>query len=62
MSFEDAAPFRINPTKDFFEVVDDTGRRIIVCKDKLSADQYAALLNEAFRRGYKAGFRDAKRA
>ncbi len=43
-----------------FEVCAATGRVIMVCHDDRSAAHYASLLNEAFRAGYKKGYRDGR--
>ena len=55
-------PFRPQSEQGRFRVVDESGRIILECGDRASAEQYAALLNEAYRRGFKAGYRAAKRA
>jgi len=44
-----------------YEVCAASGRVIMVCGDESSASQYAALLNEAHRAGYKMGYRDSRR-
>lgn len=54
-------PYRVEPEGDGFEVVDGEGNVTITSTASANADQYAALLNQAYRRGYKAGFRNAKR-
>ena len=41
-----------------FEVCNASGRVIMVCTDEGSASHYAVLLNEAYRAGYKLGYRD----
>lgn len=41
-----------------FEVCASSGRTILVCDNDASAAHYAALLNEAYRAGYKSGYRD----
>ena len=56
----DEPVYRTEAEKDRFAVKDDANRVIVVCRDKGSADQYAALLNEAFRKGFKAGCRQAR--
>lgn len=43
-----------------FEVRAASGRTILVCDDEGSASHYASLLNEAYRVGYKLGFRDGR--
>jgi hypothetical protein len=41
-----------------YEVCAASGRVIMVCNDQSSASHYAVLLNEAYRAGYKVGYRD----
>lgn len=57
---EENPPYRVEPEGGRFKVVDGEGKAMITCGTGANADQYAALLNQSFRRGYKAGFRDAK--
>ena len=40
-----------------FEVCAASGRVIMVCHEDRSAAHYVSLLNEAFRAGYKKGYR-----
>jgi hypothetical protein len=54
-------PYRIESEGDRFKVVDWEGNVLITSSTAANADQYAALLNQSYRRGYKAGFRNAKR-
>ena len=56
------SPFRLESEKNQIRVVDASGRIVLNCADPHSAEQYAALLNEAYRRGYKAGYRAAREA
>lgn len=53
-------PYHVEPKGDGFAVVDSEGNAIITSSTSANADQHAALLNQAYRRGYKAGFRSAK--
>jgi hypothetical protein len=53
-------PYHVEPKGDGFVVVDSEGNAIITSSTSANADQYVALLNQAYRRGYKAGFRSAK--
>lgn len=57
----EAEPYRVNPVAGRFEVQDESGRVIVVCHDESSATDYAVLLTEAYRRGYKAGYRQARK-
>lgn len=54
--------YRVNERDGTFEIVNDSGNVILVCHDEPSAANYVVLLNEAFQRGYKRGYRDAKNA
>ncbi len=55
-------PYRVELTGGVAKVVDESGRVVLNCGDVANAEQYAVLLNQAFERGYKAGYRAAKRA
>jgi hypothetical protein len=60
---EDTAPHqhRVIEHDGKFEVLNSSGNVVLVCHDEASATNYAVLLSEAFQRGYKAGYRDAKK-
>ena len=53
-------PYAVRTAPDRFEVLDASERVVMVSRDAASATQYAVLLNEAFRRGYKAGYKAAR--
>jgi hypothetical protein len=53
-------PYRVQPAHGSFQVVDAAGEVILACSDDANAGQYAALLSQAYRRGYKAGYRTAR--
>jgi hypothetical protein len=55
-------PYQFEPDRGRYRVIDENGRVILSCGDIGSAEQYVVLLNEAYRRGHKAGFRDARRS
>ena len=59
---EDPAPglHRVSERDGKFEVLDDSGNVVLVCQDEVGATNYAVLFSEAYQRGYKAGYRDAK--
>lgn len=57
---DEQEPYRAEPDGLRFKVVDWEENIALVCGDKQSAEQYAVLMNQAFRRGYKAGFRKAR--
>lgn len=58
---DEQEPYRIEPDGARFKVVDWEGNAALACGDRPSAEQYAVLMNEAFRRGFKAGFRKARK-
>lgn len=60
---EDPAPHlhRVNERDGKFEVLNDSGNVVLVCRDEASATNYAVLLSEAYQRGYQAGYRDGKK-
>lgn len=60
MADEESPAYRANQQNGVWEVQDASGRVVIACRDKRSATDYAVLLNEAYRRGYKAGDRHSK--
>lgn len=43
-----------------FAVCSPTGREIMFCADNFSASHYIALLNDAYKLGYKLGYRDGR--
>ncbi len=53
--------YTVQPDAGRFSVVDWEGNVILVCGDAPSAEQYAVVMNQAFRRGFKAGFRKARK-
>jgi hypothetical protein len=61
MPADETARYRSNPRNGVWEVQDESGRVVMACRDERSAIDYAVLLNEAYRRGYKAGYRDSKK-
>jgi hypothetical protein len=62
MADVDDGPYEVRPAHDRFEVRDASNRVVMVSRDEASASQYAVLLNEAFRRGYKAGYQAARKS
>jgi hypothetical protein len=53
-------PYRVEAAHGVFQIVDAAGEIILACGDEANAAQYAALLSQAYRRGYKAGYRKAR--
>jgi hypothetical protein len=61
MSDPDEQPaYRVEPGSGGFAVIEAAGSVQIFCRDVRNAEQYAALMNAAYRRGYKAGFRKGR--
>jgi hypothetical protein len=58
---EESEPYTVQPEAGRFGVVDWEGNVILMCGDLPSAEQYADLMNRAFRRGFKAGFRKGRK-
>ena len=54
--------YRVVARDGKFEVLNDSESVVLVCADQASATNYAVLLSEAFRRGYKVGYREGKKA
>ena len=52
---DESQPYTVEPEGGRFGVVDWEGNAILVCGDSMSAEQYAVLMNQAFRRGFNAG-------
>ena len=59
---DEKPPYRVEAMDDKFKVVDWEGRVIITNNTFANAEQYAVLMNQSYRQGYKAGFRGAKRS
>jgi hypothetical protein len=53
--------YHVNERDGNFEVVSDSGKVVLTCRDEASATNYVILLTEAYQRGYKAGYREAKK-
>ena len=53
-------PYRVESVNGVFQIVDEAGEVILACRDEANAGQYAALLSQAYRRGYKAGYRKSR--
>jgi hypothetical protein len=54
-------PYRVNARDGCFEVLDRSNKPVMTCRDEGSATNYVDLLNQAYQRGYKNGYRDAKK-
>lgn len=58
---DDASPFRAIPRDAKVDVMDDSEQVVLTCGDSRSAEHYTVLLNRAYRQGFRAGYRAAKR-
>ena len=56
----DEAAYRVRATADGFDVVFGDALVAVACRDRASAEHYASLLNQAYARGHRAGFRAGK--
>jgi hypothetical protein len=53
-------PYQVQSVESTIQVVDGSGRVVLNFGDRANAEQYAAMLNQAFERGFKAGYRAAR--
>jgi len=60
IDLDEREPYNVEPDAGRFNVVDWEENVIMACGDSRSAEQYAALMNQAFRRGFKAGLRKGR--
>ena len=58
---DEKEPYRVEPEGEKFIIVDWEDGMILTFRDEPSAGQYAALMNQAYRRGFKAGIRKARK-
>ena len=58
---DEQEPYRVEPEGGKFNVVDWEGGVVLTCGDEPSAGQYAALMNQAYRRGFKAGIHKVRK-
>jgi hypothetical protein len=58
---DEQKPYRVEAAGSVFNVVDLAGDVVLASGDEASAEQYAVLMNQAYRRGYKAGYRRANK-
>ena len=57
---DDDDPYYVQQDDAGFRVRDDNEVTLMTCSDRRSAEHYATLLNRAYRKGFKAGFREAR--
>jgi hypothetical protein len=62
MADSDDKAYRVEREEDSFRVLDESDRVVMVCRDEGSANEYAVLLNSAYRKGFKVGFREGRSA
>lgn len=60
MSTDERHHYEVIADDDRFAVVDRDAHVICRCRTEPDAQNYASLLNRAFQRGYKAGYRAGK--
>ncbi len=53
--------YRIVQNDDEYRVQTGDGYVVVTCRDPHSAQHYASLLDQAYRVGYKAGYRARKK-
>jgi hypothetical protein len=53
-------PYQVQSIENTIRIIDQSGRVVLDFGDRTNAEQYAAMLNQAFERGFKAGFRAAR--
>lgn len=58
---DEQLPYRVAPEGDRLVVIDWEGNVVVTCENAANADQYAALMNQSYRSGYKAGFHKARK-
>jgi hypothetical protein len=52
--------FWVNINQGMYQVVDDNDRTWLETSNAVSAEHYVDLLNKAFNKGFKEGFRKAR--
>ena len=57
---DETEPYQVETSQGVFQVVDASAEVVLTCEDEANAGQYAALLTQAYRRGYKAGYRKGR--
>lgn len=57
---DETGPYRVAEEEDDYRVMSPSGMTVMACRDGASAQHYATLMNQAYRAGYKAGYREGK--
>jgi hypothetical protein len=52
--------YQVVKQSDSYAVVDSGGGSVVTCQNELNAHHYAELLNRAYDRGFKAGYKTGK--
>lgn len=52
--------YQVQEKAGWYDVVDGAGAVVCSCGSQANAQQYVALLTQAYRRGYRLGYRQAK--
>jgi flagellar biosynthesis/type III secretory pathway protein FliH len=61
MANDDEPIYCVQSEAGKFQVLDASEKVVMVCHDEGSARHYAVLLNEAYQKGFKAGYREGKK-
>ncbi|MHC4470580.1 MAG: hypothetical protein ACYTDY_15670 [Planctomycetota bacterium] len=62
MDPDETKPFSVGASGESHAVLDAKGEVVLTCGDEGSAAHYAAMLNDAYGRGYRDGYRAGKGA
>ena len=58
---DERLPYTVEAEGGRFTVLDRERNVILVCGDSPNAEQYAVLMNQAFRCGFDAGYREGRK-
>jgi len=58
---DENGPYWVDSKDGKSKVLDDEGNVVLVCANSANAEHYAALMNQSYRRGYKAGIRSTRK-
>ncbi len=62
MNQPDDDAYTVQAENQVFAVRDESGKTVVTSSDQSNADGYAVLLNAAYRKGYKDGYRSRKQS
>lgn len=60
MDSDNHTEYRVETNQGRFEILNSAGRPVLRYRDMESASHYASLLNEAFKVGFKLGYRKGR--